>query len=206
MDPDEAFWELSLLRGPKVHPHSSLSVSLQRISPPLTGGGPLSSAHPAHAPALQLHFCDTIFIYHSTQRRRCRKSSARALAVSGRFLASNTPAVRGNLRINDTLPRHHAITSTTTSHPLLTEVSTLATTFEPTLQLRASLQERSEMPCTALHAQVPRPDPGSTDLSCTLSCSGGPHSQRESCAGSSPYRAPTTACRRCLGHSTPGRG
>lgn len=89
VDPDEAFWELSLLRGAKVHPHSALSVPLQRISPPLTGGGPLSSAHPAHAPALQLHFCDTILIYHSTQGRRRRKSSACALAVSGRFLERN---------------------------------------------------------------------------------------------------------------------
>lgn len=52
VDPDEAFWKLSLLWGPKVHPHSALSVPLQRISPPLTCGSPLSSAHPAHAPAL----------------------------------------------------------------------------------------------------------------------------------------------------------
>lgn len=104
VDPYEAFWELSLLGRAQVHPHSSLSVPLQSISPPLTGGRPLSGAHPAHAPALQLHLCDAIFIYHPTQSRRSRKGSSPTLAAfSSGFLKRNQTQTQQDSRTRETV-------------------------------------------------------------------------------------------------------
>ncbi len=94
VDPDEAFRELPLLRGAEVHPHSALSVPLQSISPPLTCGRPLTCAHSAHAAALQVHFSDAIFIYHSAQSRRCGQCPAPTLTVSSRFLGKKLDTTR----------------------------------------------------------------------------------------------------------------
>lgn len=87
MDSNETFWELPLLRRAEVHPHPSLGVPLQRISPPLACGSSLSRAHSAHAPSLQLRLRNPILINHTTKGRRCGGGPCpRFAAVSCRLL------------------------------------------------------------------------------------------------------------------------
>lgn len=86
MNTDKAFRKLSLLGGPEVHPHSSLSISLQCISPPLAGGSPLASAHPTNTPPLQPYLCNAVFVNHVTQSRRRRRGTRFGLVTLSRFL------------------------------------------------------------------------------------------------------------------------
>lgn len=87
VDSNETFWELPLLRRAEVHPHPSLGVPLQRISPPLACGSSLSRAHSAYAPSLQLRLRNPILINHTTKGRRCGGGPCPGLAaVSCRLL------------------------------------------------------------------------------------------------------------------------
>lgn len=89
VDSNKTLWELPLLRGTEVHPHPSLGVPLQRISPPLACGSSLSRAHSAHAPSLQLGLRNPILVDHTTKGRRCGGGPCPRLAAVSRRLLQN---------------------------------------------------------------------------------------------------------------------